>query len=111
MKTALKLSIKQIGVVVFAYESFVKQHHTKTREAKVARSILDKTIIRLKKKLLDQTFAPQLFQKPKKFNFSLEIFEAHYLEQFVMLMENYPMSEYDKNVLMFIKSNLNQQLA
>ena len=111
MKTEIKLSLKQIGVVVFAYESFIKHHYSKTREAKVARSILDKLIIKFKKKLVDQSFAPTLFQKPKKFRFSLEIFEAHYLEQFVMVMENHPMSEYDKNVLMFIKSNLNQQLA
>lgn len=111
MKTSLKLSMKQIGVIVFAYDLFVKQHANKTREAKVARSILDKTVIRFKKKQLDKSFEPTLFEKPKKFNFPLEIFEAHYLEQFAMLIENHPMSDYDRNVLGYIKTTLNQQLA
>lgn len=111
MKAELKLSIKQIGVVVYAYDSFVKQGQGKSREAKVARSILDKTVIRFKKKQLEQSFAPTLFEKPKKFKFSLEIYEAHYLEQFVIVMENYPLSEYDRNVLQLIKSGLNQQLS
>lgn len=111
MKTSLKLSMKQLGVIVFAYDVFVNKHPNKTREAKVARSILDKTVIRLKKKQLEQTFNPTLFAKPKKINFSLEIFEAHYLEQFAMLVENQPMSDYDRNVLGFIKTTLNQQLA
>lgn len=112
MKVILNLSLNNLNAVIHTYDMFIKITNAKSREAKVARSILDKTMIRFKKKQVSESYQPSLFaKKNKKFKVSLEIYEAHYLEQFALHAESIPSSEYDKNVLGFIKSNINQQLA
>jgi hypothetical protein len=111
MKIALNLSLQNLKVLIYCYDSFVKPLPCRTREAKVARSILDKTVISFKKKEAAESFTPTLFSKPKKFKVKLEIYEAHYLEQFVLMAECQPLSDYDRNVLHYVKSHLNQQLA
>jgi hypothetical protein len=52
-----------------------------------------------------------LFTKDKKHTFTLEYFEAHFLEQFTILTDEHPLNDYDRNVIRFIQSSLNQQLA
>ena len=113
MKVALNLSLQNLNTIIYVYDTIVKLQQGKTRETKVARSILDKTIIRFKKKQAEASYQPTLFSKKnKKFKVTLEVYEAHYLEQCALLAENLiPLSEYDRNVLGYVKSNLNQQLA
>ncbi|MWB92961.1 hypothetical protein GON26_01175 [Flavobacterium sp. GA093] len=111
MKVNLKLSKQHLNALVF---HFPKPPYTpeKSREVRVARSVLDKVILKLEKKQLElNRQVPTLFTKPKKMSFSLEYYEAHYLEQFILITENFAMSDYDRNVLGLIKTILNQQLA
>lgn len=111
MKIDLRLSAKQLNTLVFSFNS-LSHIPINSRDVKVARSILDKLVLKFRKKLLDvQGTHVTLFSKPKKIKFTLEYHEAHYLENFVTIMDEFPMSEYDRNVLRLIKSNLNQQLA
>jgi hypothetical protein len=110
MKVILKMSRNQLNalVVFFPKPPFTPE---KTREVKVARSVLQKVSLKMQKKQLEVQQVPTLFSKPKKISFSLEYYEAHYLEKFIELVESFDMDEYHKNVLLLIKSNLNQQLA
>lgn len=111
MKVNLKISPQQLNALVF---HFPKPPHasTKVRDIRVARSVLDKVILKFQKKHLEtQLQASDFFTQPKKVSFSLEYFEAHYLEKFIEVVETFPMNDYDRNVLRLIKSNLNQKLA
>lgn len=110
MKVNLKISPQQLNALVF---HFPKPPFTpeKRREVRVARSVLEKVSLKMQKKQLETKQAPTLFSKPKKISFSLEYFEAHYLEKFIEVAEGFPMNDYDRNVLRLVKSNLNQQLA
>ena len=112
MSIELKLSAKQLGVIAFHLKSLEKET-LHSRQGKVARSILDKLVIRFNKRYLDVVNNPSKTKRGqiKKYKFSVEYHEAHYLEAFVAILENKAMSEYDHNVLHFIKSTLNQQLA
>jgi formyltetrahydrofolate synthetase len=110
MKITLKLSEKQLGALVFSFNEIPKTP-AKERIAKVAKSVLDKVALKLRKKQLEVQSESNLFNKDKKFSFSLELVEAHFLEQFIVVMGNFPMCEYDKNALLQIASRLNQQLA
>lgn len=111
MKIDVKLSAKQLNALVFSFNS-LGHIPTNSRDIKVARSILDKLVLKFRKKLLEvQSVNTTLFSKPKKYKFSLEYYEAHFLENFLTIMEDFPMNEYDRNVLRLIKTNLNQQLA
>lgn len=112
MKVALNLTLQNLGVLIYCYDTAANLHQPKSRESKVARSVLDKTIIRFKKKQAEASYEPTLFtKKNKKFKIALEIYEAHFLEQFVLFAESTPLSDYDRNVLGYVKSNINQQLA
>lgn len=111
MKVNLKISASQLNALVhhFPRPPYVPE---KSREIRVARSVLDKVILKFEKKELEsKRQTANLFSKPKKISFSLEYFEAHYLELFIIAVEVLPMNEYDRNVLGTIKRNLNQQLA
>lgn len=110
MKINLKLSHQQLNALVFHFNSLTRVP-LKNRDVKVARSVLDKVVLKMRKKHLETQDAPTLFSKPKKVSFGLEYFEAHFLEQFITIAEQFPMNEYDRNVLRFVKSNLNQQLS
>lgn len=113
MKTTLKLSNQQLNTLVHSFNSLNMVLINDARHVKVSRSILDKVIIKLKKKFLETQQTANLFSasKKKKISFSFEYYEAHYLEEFVSLMVNHPLSDYDRNVLRYIQTNLNQQLA
>lgn len=111
MKISIKLSAKQMNTLVFAFNS-LSHIPVNSRDVRVARSILDKVVLRLRKKYLDvQCEHKTLFYKPKQYSISFEYFEAHYVENFITVMEDFPMNEYDRNVLRLIKTNLNQQLV
>jgi hypothetical protein len=110
MKIKIKISEKQLGALVFSFNELPKTP-AKERTAKVAKSVLDKVALKLRKKHLEVQSKLDLFNPAKKFPLEFELVEAHFLEQFITVMGNYPMCEYDKNVLLQIASNLNQQLA
>ncbi len=111
MKVNLKITPSHLNALV---HHFPKPPYPpeKSREIRVARSVLDKVIIKFEKKQIEHSRqTATLFTKPKKMAFSLEYFEAHYLEKFILSVEDFPMSEYDRNVLRLIKTNINQQLV
>ena len=112
MKLELKLSKSQLNTLVFSFNT-LNHIPENERDVKVARSILDKMVLKFRKKYIDAEHEPVLYtsRKPKKYKFSLEYYEAHYLEKFVIILEDFPMNDYDRNVLRLIKTNLNQQLA
>lgn len=110
MKIDFHLSSQQLNALVFSFNALTKIP-VNNRDVKVARSILDKVVVKFKKKLIEVQASETLFTKKKKYKFSLEYYEAHYLEQFVTIMDQFPMNEYDRNVLHLIKTWLNQKLT
>lgn len=110
MKITLKLSEKQLGSLVFSFNE-IPVARPKERIPKVAKSVLDKVALKIKKKHLEIKSEYNLFNKDKKYSVSMELVEAHFLEQFLVAMGNFPMNEYDKNAILQIVSKLNQQLA
>ncbi len=109
-KITLKLSPQQLGALVHSFNA-VGHIPIDNREVKVARSILDKVIVKLKKKHVEIAWNQTLFSKKKKTTLSLEFYEAHYLEYFVSIFDSFPMSDYDRNVIRYIRNDLNQKLA
>src|SRR6478736_4905595 len=105
MKTTLKLSNQQLNTLVHSFNSLDTILINDARPVKVSRSILAKVIIKFQKKFVEAQQTANLFSasKKKKISFSLEYFEAHYLEEFVSLMINHPLSDYDRNVLRYIQ--------
>jgi hypothetical protein len=76
------------------------------------KSILDNIIIKIEKKNIEvKASLKSLFSNPKKAKFTFLYHEAHSLEQFLLIAENFILSPYDKNAVLFIKNKLNQQLA
>lgn len=112
MKITLKLSAKQLGAFVFQ-SNCINAQPINHREIKVARSVIDKILLKFRKKYLEVQNLPTKNRKGQiiKYTFSFEYYEAHFLEKCSDLLLAFPMSEYDRNVLNLIKSNLNQQLA
>lgn len=110
IKITLKLSLLQLGALVHSFNC-IGHIPVKSRDVKVARSILDKVVIKLKKKHVEESYKQTLFSPKKKMNFSLEYHEAHYLEYFTTIVEQFAMSDYDRNVIRFIRSELNQKLS
>ena len=110
MKVKLKISEKHLNSLVYSF-SFLDHFPNKDRSVKVARSVLDKVILKFKKKQLEVQMGQNLFTKGKKHNFTLEYYEAHFLEQFTILTDDHPLNDYDRNVIRFIQTTLNQQLA
>ncbi|NDP26436.1 MAG: hypothetical protein GZ087_03275 [Flavobacterium sp.] len=110
MKIKLKISEKQLNSLVYSF-GFLDRMPVKVHEVKVARSVLDKVVLKFRKKQLEVQMNCTLFTKNKKHLFSLEYYEAHFLEQFTLLIVEHPLSDYDRNALRQIQSTLNQQLA
>ena len=109
-KVALKISLQQLGSLVYSFNHIAKIPVT-DREAKVRRSCLDKIVIKLKKKHVEESYKANIFSPKKKHSISMEFHEAYFLEKYLIIVDDFGMSEYDRNVLLFIRSNLNQQLA
>ena len=110
MKIKLKISEKQLNSLVYSF-NFIDRKPQRDRGVKVARSVLDKVILKFKKKQLEVQMGATLFTRTKKHLFTLEYYEAHFLEQFTILIDAHPLNDYDRNVIRFIQSTLNQQLA
>jgi len=110
MKVPLKLSLQQLESLVFSFNHIAKIPIT-DRSVKVARSCLDEIVIKLKKKHVEEAYKKTLFSPKKKHSFSLKYHEAHFLEYYLIIVDDFAMNEYDRNVLRFIRHNLNQQLA
>ncbi|WP_220764695.1 hypothetical protein, partial [Flavobacterium sp. UMI-01] len=106
----LSISEKQLNSLVYCF-GFLDHTPTKDRAVKVARSVVDKVAIKFKKKQIEVQQGATLFTKNKKHSFSLEMVEAHYLEQFTLLVENHALSDYDRNAIRQIQHSLNQQLT
>jgi hypothetical protein len=110
MKVALKISLQQLGSLVHSFNHIAAIPVT-DREEKVRRSCLDRIIIKLKKKHVVEAYKTTIFSKPIKFSISMEFDEAHYLEKFLIIVDDFAMCDYDRNVLRFIRHDLNQKLA
>ena len=110
LKVKLKISEKHLNSLVYSF-GFLDHFPNKNRDVKVARSVLDKVILKFRKKQLEVQMTSNLFTKGKKHNFTLEYYEAHFLEQFTILTAEHPLNDYDRNVIRFIQSTLNQQLV
>ncbi|WP_432221278.1 hypothetical protein ACRASX_11160 [Flavobacterium sp. TMP13] len=112
MKITLKLSNQQLNTLVYCFDAIKTVLSVETREVKVSRFVLEKVALKIRKKHLEtQMIQTNLFAKKKKINFGLEYFEAHFLEQFLIVVSHHPLNEYDRNVVRHIQSTLNQQLA
>lgn len=110
MKIKLRISEKQLNTLCYSFRVLEKTP-TKDRAVKVARSVLDKVILKFQKKQLEVQIDHNLFDKAKKHIFTLEYYEAHYLEQFTISVVDHPLNDYDRNAIMQIRSTLNQQLT
>jgi hypothetical protein len=110
MKVKLEISEKQISALVYSFNQASKAP-VRERIAKVAKSVLDKVVLKFKTKQLQVQQDSNLFNSKKKYSFSLELVEAHFLEQYLVSMQEFPMCEYDKNAINQISAEINKQLA
>ncbi|MDQ8012018.1 MAG: hypothetical protein REI96_06200 [Flavobacterium nitrogenifigens] len=109
-KVKIKVSEKQISALVHSFNQAPKKP-VKERIARVAKSVLDKVILKIKTRQLQVQQKATLFSSKEKHSISLDLVEAHFLEQFLVSMVSFPMSDYDRNVLNQITATINQQLA
>lgn len=111
MKIELKLSARQLNTVVYCF-STIQLVYSKERKHRVAKSILDEIIIKLKKKHVEvENQENNLFAKKKDTKFTFKVYEADCLEQYLLMVENTPLNDYDRNAIRLIINKLNQQLA
>jgi hypothetical protein len=112
MKITLKISASQLNSLVYCFGAIKTVLSVQSREVKVSRFILEKVALKLQKKQLENNMIQtRLFTKKKPISFSLEYPEAHFLEQFLFVVQHHPLNEYDRNVARFIQNTLNQKLA
>ena len=110
-KIELTLTARQLNTLVYTF-TFTQKLYPKTRSEKVMKSILEKLMIKIRKKHIDvQASLHTLFSKPKKCKFTFEYHEGDCLEQFLIIAENFSMNDYDRNAILYIKNKINQQLA
>lgn len=111
MKIELQLSSEQLNALVSCFNSIVFIYG-KHRKERVLKSILDEVIVKFKKKNIDiESSSNTLFEKPKKPKFSLKYYEADALEQYLIMIVDEDLNDYDRNVVRLIKDKLNQKLA
>lgn len=110
-KVTLELSPRQLNTLVYLF-TFINHVYPKTREQKVMKSILEKVMLKIKKKHLEvESSLNTLFSKPKRCKFTFEYYEGDCLEKYIILIEGNALGEYDRNATLFIKNKINQQLA
>jgi hypothetical protein len=110
-KIQIELTARQLNTLVYCF-TFINHVYPKERSQKVLKSILEKLMLRIKKKHLEVESSIQtLFSKPKKSKFTFEYYEGDCLEQYLLIIENNIFNDYDRNAILFIKNKLNQQLA
>lgn len=111
MKVELKLTPRQLNSIVYCFNN-VNLVYAKERRHRVAKSILDEIIIKMKKKHVElESQISTLFTKKKDTKFSFKYHEADCLEQYLISIQETPLNEYDRNVVGLLISKLNQQLA
>jgi len=111
-KIQLQLTPRQLNTLVYLF-TYVNRVYPKTRAEKVMRSILDRLMIKIKKKHVEvEATVHTLFtKKDKKYTFTFEYHEADCLEQYLLIADDFPLNDYDQNAVLFMKNKLNQQLA
>jgi hypothetical protein len=110
MKIDIKITFSQLEVLVLAFSTLTEppiQH----RDTKVARSVLDKVMIKIKKKHIDESIKSSLFSQKKKFKLSFEYYEAHFLEKFLEIIIALCDKDYERTVLTRIVAEINQKLT
>lgn len=108
----IKLSLTKQHINSLAYSfRFFKQLPENERAVKCLQSILIEVKIKVEKKEVVLRNETNLFNKDKRHTISLKYYEADCLEKYLMIAETYPLSDYDRNVVLMIKSKINQQLA
>lgn len=110
MKIDLKITFSQLEVLVLAF-SVMTEPPIQHRDTKVARSVLDKVMIKIKKKHIDESVKSSLFSQKKKFKVSFEYYEAHYLEKFLEIIIAFCDKDYENAVITRIIAELNQKLT
>jgi hypothetical protein len=110
MKVDIKITFSQLQVLVQAFQLLTPEP-INNRDVKVARSVIDKVVVRLKKKHIDESVKTSLFTEKKKFKLSFEYYEAHFLEKFLEIIVIMVDNIYWLNVLNTIRSQINQKLA
>jgi hypothetical protein len=110
MKITLKLSPQQLSTLVYSFQVLTSLFSNDSRAVKVSRCILDKVRLKCRKKHLESQQNPKSFTNSKKISFSLEFHEAHYLEEFISIVIQQPQSDYDRNILRYIQTKLDQKL-
>ena len=106
----IQLSARQLNTIAFSF-NYLKSIHPVSPSDKTARSILLELSLKFQKKNLEIVQKQTLFSNKIKTNFTLKYHEAFYLEYFLNLITNLATNEYDRNVINFVKSNLNQKLV
>ena len=106
----LKLTARQLNTIAYTFNG-LKTIHPLTKEDKTARSILLELSLKFQKKNLEVIQKAHLFSNQQKAAFTLKYHEAFYLEYYLNIIQEFPLSEYDQNCVNFIKSTLNQKLA
>lgn len=109
-KIKLSLSAKHINTLIYCFNQISKAPE-KERIAKVAKSVLNKTALNFRKRQLVVQYSRNPSKKEKKFTFSLELVEAHFLEQYLLTMANFPLNDYDRNAVNWITSTINKELV
>jgi hypothetical protein len=110
MKIKLRLSESQLNALVSTF-AYLSEYPINNRKVRVARSVLDKVVLKFQKKHLEVKLTANLFNLKKRYSFSFEYHEAHYLEEFVNIAQTFCKDTYTLNVLRQIKSTINQQLT
>jgi ABC-type phosphate transport system auxiliary subunit len=110
MKIKLKLSESQLNALVSTF-SCLTVNSLNNRDVRVARSVLDKVVLKFQKKQLETQLSANLFNRKKQYSFSFEYYEAHYLERFLEIAQTFETEQYTLNVLLQLKLNINKQLA
>jgi hypothetical protein len=110
-KIQLELSARHLNTLVYLL-SYSNRFYPSNRTEKAMKSILSKLQIKIEKKHCEvKASLDTLFSKPKKSKFTFEYHEADCLENYLLLVDNIPMNDHDRNVVLLLKNKLNQQLA
>lgn len=110
-KIEIQLSARQLNTLVYFF-NLIGYTYPKTMEEKATKSILDEVIVKIKKKHIDvESSVNTIFSKPKKPKFTFKYHEAYSLEKYILFVETQALNDYDRNVALYIKTKLNQQLV
>jgi len=110
MKLNLKLSAKQLSVLIYCFNQS-EATPSQSKEEKFTWSILNEIILKIQKKYLEITASMTLFNAKKKHSFNFTFYQAYMLEKYLHVQTNRPLSDYDRNVVQFIISTLNKQMV